>query len=143
MPDGLIGLPTSIAITARVTFALVGSVASISTSEAVNERDSMCTAMPCAQPAGIARPQLPALATACSTARARGTRRYSRRNASGSLPSLRAISSTMISSTLRAGWMCTERYDTVFMSIATGVSSLVLTPKLYGEATIVLKKNCS
>ena len=62
-----------------------------------------------AKPAGIARPQLPAVATACSTARARGKRKYSSRKATGSLPSLRAISSTMISSTLRDGWMCTDR----------------------------------
>jgi len=34
----------------------------------------------------------------------------------------------MISSTRRAGWMCTERYETVFQSNATGVSTLVLKP---------------
>lgn len=37
----------------------------------------------------------------------------------------------------------TERYETVFISIATGNSSFALTPKLYGDATMVLKKNGS
>src|SRR5438876_653788 len=121
MPDGLIGLPTSMAIVARTTLACSGSRASSSTMQAVNERDSWCTPTPCAKPAGIALPHWAAPATRCSTARARGRRRYSRRNATGSMPIALAISSVMISSTRRAGWMCTERYATVFQSNVTGV----------------------
>ena len=103
----------------------------------------MCTPTPCAKPAGIALPHWAAPATRCSTALARGRRRNSRRKATGSLFSFAAISSTMISSTVRAGLMWTERYETVGRSNATGTSSLLLTPKLYGDVTIVLKKNSS
>src|SRR5882672_7737771 len=53
MPLGLMGLPTSMAIVARVTLTLVRSRASISTMQATKERVSWCTAAPCANPAGI------------------------------------------------------------------------------------------
>ncbi|MCY1368941.1 hypothetical protein D9M69_559550 [compost metagenome] len=109
MPEGLIGVPTSMAMVARTTRACAGTRASISTMQAVNDFDSWCTPTPCAKPAGIALPHCAASATAFSTARARGRRRYSSRKATGSLRAARAISSTRISSTSRAGWMCTER----------------------------------
>src|SRR5207249_3408429 len=105
---------------ARVTLQFSGSRASSSTIAAEKERDSMCTPTPCAKPGAIALPHCAAPATRCKTAFARGSRRNSSRKSTGSRWSAAAISSTMISSQVRAGMICTERYDTVFISSATG-----------------------
>jgi hypothetical protein len=99
--------PTSTATTALVTRGPVTASRilrltvpgrqSISTMVATAPLYSLCTAMPCAIPLGSDRPHLPTSAALFSTASVRASFRYSRRNASGSLPIAAASWSTISS----------------------------------------------
>lgn len=106
-PRGLTARPTSTAKTALVTRGpvtpsrmgrlTVSGRQSISTRAALTDLYSAWNAMPCAVPAGIARPHAPASATFAGTARERSSRRKSRRSRYGSRPVFAASRSTISS----------------------------------------------